>query len=168
MNCQSCEKSPATVHITEIGDAGKVARDLCEECAAKLGLTTGNAVPSLLQQLFEGVAKELAPASSATAVRCPECGISFEEFRAKGRFGCPRDYEVFSKDLAPLLEKIHGGKGKHVGRVPDGAGKHGELEEGLRKLRRDLAKAVKGEKYEEAARLRDEIRIAEEGLRGAR
>lgn len=162
MNCQACEKNPATVHLTEILEGAKTARDLCEECAAKMGLTTGNPIPSLLAQLFEGVGKEMAP----SGVRCPECGISFEEFRSKGRFGCPRDYEVFSKDLVPLLEKIHGGALKHVGRLPEGAGLHAEVEDALRRLRRDLDKAKKDERYEDAARIRDEIRAAEESLRG--
>jgi hypothetical protein len=85
--------------------------------------------------------------------RCPECGISFEEFRAKGRLGCPKDYEVFAKDLGPLLEKIHGSR-QHVGRVPRGAGPDTSREDRLLRLRRDLARAVKDEQYEEAARLR--------------
>jgi protein arginine kinase activator len=163
MNCQSCEKNPATVHITEIGESGKTARDLCEECASKLGLTSGAPIPSLLAQLFEGVGRELAP----TGVRCPECGITFDEFRTKGRFGCPRDYEVFAKDLQPLLEKIHGGALKHVGRLPASGTRNAEAEDALRRLRRELDKAKKDERYEDAARLRDEIRAAEETLRGA-
>jgi protein-arginine kinase activator protein McsA len=36
----------------------------------------------------------------------------------------------------------------------------------VRRLRRELARAVKEEQYEEAARIRDEIRVAEEALRG--
>jgi protein arginine kinase activator len=162
MNCQVCEKQPATFHLTEIGEGGKTVRHLCEECAGRLGLASGNPVPSMLATLFEGT-KELA----ATTTRCPECGISFEEFRAKGRLGCPKDYEVFAKELSPLLEKIHGGSGKHAGRVPAGAGRDTALEDALLRLRRELARAVREEKYEEAARLRDEIRNAEEALKGA-
>jgi protein arginine kinase activator len=162
MNCQVCEKQPATFHLTEIGEGGKTVRHLCEECAGRLGLASGNPVPSMLATLFEG-SKELA----ATSTRCPECGISFEEFRAKGRLGCPKDYEVFAKELAPLLEKIHGGVGKHVGRVPAGAGRDTVREDALLRLRRELGRAVREEKYEEAARLRDEIRHAEEALKGA-
>ena len=163
MNCQVCEKNPATFHLTEIDEGGKTVRDLCEECAARLGVTSGGQIPSLLATLFEGQTHALA----TTATKCPECGITFEEFRAKGRLGCPRDYEVFSKELAPLLEKIHGGAKKHVGRVPAGQGKDTAREDALLRLRRELARAVKDEKYEDAARLRDEIRTAEEALRGA-
>lgn len=162
MNCQVCEKNPATFHLTEIDDDGKTVRDLCEECASRLGVASGGTVPSLLEKLFEGQSKAIV----ATQQKCPECGITFEEFRAKGRLGCPRDYEVFAKELAPLLEKIHSGAKRHVGRVPAGLGVDTAREDALLRLRRELARAVKDENYEEAARLRDEIRTAEESLRG--
>lgn len=160
MICRVCETRPATIHITEIKEGKKAVLDLCEECANQQGLSHGNPVPALLQSLVEGRATE-----PGNVTRCPECGISFEEFRAKGRLGCPKDYEVFAKDLGPLLEKIHGSR-QHVGRMPRGAGPDTSREDRLLRLRRDLARAVKDEQYEEAARLRDEIRVAEEALRG--
>jgi protein arginine kinase activator len=164
MKCQSCEKNPATVHLTEITEEGKSVFDLCEDCASKKGIVQGT-LPSILKELVEGP-KEGA-SSKEPALRCPECGITFEQFREKGRFGCPRDYDVFAKELTPLLEKVHGAV-KHVGRFPRGTEPDTAKEERLRRLRRDLAKAVKDEQYEEAARLRDEIRASEEALRGAR
>jgi protein arginine kinase activator len=160
MLCQVCENKPATIHITEIHGGKKNELHLCEECAQEKGVTHGgNVAPALLASL-------LGERARTADLKCPECGITFEEFRMKGRFGCPRDYEVFAKELAPLLEKIHGAQ-KHTGRVPRGAAtatpSRGDT---LRRLRRDLAKAVKEENYEEAARLRDEIQAAEEALRG--
>lgn len=158
MLCQLCDLRPATIHITEIVKDQKKVLDLCEECAQKKGLAHGTgAIPSLLASLVG----ERAPAA---ATRCPDCGITFDEFRAKGRFGCPRDYEVFAAELAPLLEKIHAAKA-HVGRLPGGVLPDAGREQLLRRLRRDLTRAVAEEQYEEAARIRDEIRQAEEGLR---
>jgi protein arginine kinase activator len=160
MICQICESRPATIHITEIVGEAKKVLDLCEECAQEKGLSHGSGMlPSLLQNLVG----DRPPASTKT---CPECGISFEEFRAKGRFGCPKDYEVFAEELAPLLEKIHNAR-QHVGRVPVGRTPDAGGDERLRRLRRELARAVAEEQYEEAARIRDEIRQTEEALRGA-
>lgn len=160
MICQVCESRPATIHITEIVADQKKVLDLCEECAQEKGLAHGSGVfPELLKSLVS----DRPPASTKA---CPECGITFEEFRAKGRFGCPKDYEVFADDLAPLLEKIHNAK-QHVGRVPVGVVPDADRDERLRRLRRDLARAVAEEQYEEAARIRDEIRQTEEALRGA-
>ncbi len=160
MKCQDCEQNPATVHYTELSEGSKTDLHLCEACAAKKGIVQGaGPLPPLLAALLEG------RQAAESAVRCPECGISFEEFRAKGRFGCPKDYEVFAKELEPLLEKVHGAT-KHVGRFPRGTEPDTAKEERLRRLRRELSRAVKEEQYEEAARLRDEIRACEESLRG--
>ena len=163
--CRVCEQRPATVHYTEIKDGSATVLDLCEECANKQGMT--NPIPSLLSGLLEGAKELLSAASTSSDVKCPDCGIKFDEFKARGRLGCPRDYEVFSKELVPLLEKIHGAT-KHVGRVPRGQGPDTLREDRLLRLRRDLNKAVKGEDYEAAARLRDDIKSAEESLRGSR
>jgi protein arginine kinase activator len=163
MICQACEKKPATVHFTEIKSGEKTVLHLCEECAGQKGLTHGGPIPSLLQSLVEG----MVSATRGSETRCPECGITFEEFRSKGRLGCPRDYEVFEKELVPLLEKIHSAK-RHAGRLPKGATPDTAREDRLLRLRRELTTAISEEKYEEAARLRDEIRTAEEALRGAR
>ena len=162
MLCQACESKPATIHITTIEEAAKTALHLCEDCASEKGVTDGSPIPSLLEKL---VNEKQAPGQSDA--RCPECGITWEDFRSKGRLGCPRDYEAFAKELAPLLEKIHGAK-VHVGRLPQSGTLGTGGEERLRSLRRELARAVKDEQYEAAARLRDEIRIAEEALLGPR
>lgn len=163
--CRLCDSRPATVHYTEIKEGVATVLDLCEECATKQGMT--NPIPSLLSGLLEGAKGVLAAASTSSDLKCPDCGMKFDEFRARGRLGCPRDYEVFAKELVPLLEKIHGST-QHVGRVPLGQGPDTLREDRLLRLRRDLARAVKGEDYEAAARLRDEIHGAETGLRGPR
>jgi protein arginine kinase activator len=82
------------------------------------------------------------------------------EFKAAGRCGCPRDYDVFRAPLLPLLERIHRGV-KHVGKVPLHAVQHAALQTELRDLRQQLRTAVEQESYEEAARLRDLIRQKE-------
>lgn len=159
MLCELCETRPATIHITEIVGAQKKVLNLCEDCAQEKGLAHGvGPVPGLLASL-------VGEKASAPAPTCPECGITFEEFRAKGRFGCPKDYEVFATDLEPLLEKVHGAR-RHAGRLPAGVTPDLARDERLRRLRRELARAVKEEQYEEAARIRDELRSAEEALRG--
>jgi protein arginine kinase activator len=78
------------------------------------------------------------------------------EFRAEGRLGCPQDYRVFSAGLLPLLQRYHGAT-RHVGKVarrPEGATQR------LR-LRTKLRAAIAREDYEEAARLRDRLRLKE-------
>ncbi len=85
---------------------------------------------------------------------CSDCGVKFMEFRAGGRLGCPQDYCVFAKGLLPLLLRYHGAT-RHVGKV---ARRRRGASERLR-LRTRLREAIAREEYEEAARLRDRLRV---------
>lgn len=93
---------------------------------------------------------------------CPNCGITFKEFRAQGRLGCPHDYIAFQEELLPLLENIHG-ETEHCGKIPKRAPDSSQQQYQLIKLRGELRSAVEEERYEDAARLRDEIRQVESG-----
>jgi protein arginine kinase activator len=143
MLCEYCGKNPATIHLTEIGEEKRQEIHICEACANERGM--GMNSPGLTTFLHSALQRT----RTQPTLRCPHCGITFDEFRTKGRFGCPRDYEVFEARLNPLLDKIHGSH-RHTGRLP------------RLKLRRELQEAVKREEYENAARLRDRIREIEE------
>jgi len=161
MICECCHHNTATVHLTEIQQGEKKEIHLCEGCAEKKGVSTVNP-PLSVSDLLGGLMEH--PVSSdikdLLEQKCPHCGITYPEFRMRGRLGCPEDYEVFRKGLEPLLEKIHGGT-QHIGKIPSNAGRDVERQKALRKLRYDLNKAVKLEAYEDAARIRDEIRRIE-------
>ena len=164
MLCQRCGKLPATIHMTEISDEGdRTEWHICEECANAEGLAQGAPVaPEALANLIqmESAVAEVAKDPPAT---CPHCGITFEEFRTKGRFGCPHDYEVFASALNPLLDKIHGSH-HHTGRLPRGQeAVDSDASDRLLRLRRELQEAVRREDYENAARLRDTLRELETG-----
>jgi protein arginine kinase activator len=164
MRCQRCPK-PATLHIIEVhglAEGGNYLFDeyhFCEECARK----------HLYEPVLAGEGKvepagEGEPFNDLNARECPHCGIKFKDFRGTGRLGCANDYEVFREELMPLLENIHGEK-QHIGKAPrrrDAAGKTRTTES--TQLRKLLHQAVNREDYEEAARLRDQIRRLEEGV----
>ncbi len=117
-----------------------------------------------MSDLASGLAKsgKLSTQSSALdTMTCPNCQITFAEFRRTGRLGCPHDYEVFRDELMPLLENIHG-EPRHSGKAPRRAPRTSRQQNTLIRLRNDLKRAVAGEDYEAAARLRDEIRVIEE------
>jgi protein arginine kinase activator len=91
---------------------------------------------------------------------CPNCGITFREFRSQGRLGCPHDYIAFAKELKPLLENIHN-ETQHTGKFPKRAPHASQLQYKLIKLRSELRSAIDEEEYETAARIRDEIQSLE-------
>src|SRR5262245_8506283 len=116
MKCQYCSNS-ATVHLTDIVKGHKKELHLCPACAEKQKLTTQKELnlPAILQAL---IGQHIGPLNDElTRLTCPACGIKYMEFRAAGRLGCPKDYEVFRLGLEPLLQKIHRA-GRHVGKVP--------------------------------------------------
>jgi len=86
--------------------------------------------------------------------------VTFYEFRHAGRLGCPHDYICFHEELEPLIMNIHGAT-EHVGKRPK-QGVHGaDYQTRLIQLRREMKEAVEQEDYEQASRLRDEIRRLE-------
>lgn len=172
MKCQHCNH-PATFHITELTDAGVQELHLCQEHAAEYLLqaeqsSSGPSQPSsfggaLAQHLQVSQAgQELAELDESV---CPVCGITFYEFRQVGRLGCPHDYVAFGRELEPLLMSVHGDV-RHVGKHPKRHVGGTDDRTELIRLRRELKEAVEQEAYEEASRLRDQIRELEEEVSG--
>ncbi len=151
LKCSLCPQ-PATVHLTQIVD-GKIHKvELCESCAQAKGVTDPNGF-SLADLLLKA---SLNPGPSAAGLRCEQCGATAADFKKQGRFGCPRCYGTFQELLAPLLENMHKGV-THIGKLPRRALARKSLYDRLTKLELDLTEAIKGERYEDAARTRDEI-----------
>ncbi len=155
--CDRCE-SPATFHLTEIKGGTKTERHLCEDCAKVLQVPQANKELQTLLKSFDP--SQVGRQKGGKSVKaCPDCGMTYAEFRQNGRFGCPKDYEVFEKEVVALLERIHNGVSRYSGKTPEGGQvEDGELVDETSEVRARLAQAVASEDYEEAARLRDEIR----------
>lgn len=157
MKCQFCDCA-ASVHLTDIINKKKRETHLCEECARQNHLLPEPQselnVPALLQFLL-GQTTSTLEAEPQTSI-CPHCGMKYAQFRAQGRLGCPGDYDAFRTHLEPLLERVHRHT-HHMGKVParfQSVRLAGEITE----LKKQLQAAVREEQYEEAARLRDQIR----------
>lgn len=147
------------MHLTEIGSKMKKEIHLCDDCAREHEASLPHTVGSVPSHSAPGSpeADIVGPASDEepTGV-CKECGISFAEFRSTGRVGCPEDYVFFRKGLNPILERIHGSI-RHRGKVPPQAGEKSVRQRELMKLSDELERAVREEKYEVAAKIRDQL-----------
>jgi protein arginine kinase activator len=87
--------------------------------------------------------------------------MKIEQFKKTGRLGCSHCYVTFEPHLRNLLRRLHGNL-QHVGKVylpPDPSA--AEKRERLAGLRRKLDRAVEAEDFEQAARIRDQIRTLE-------
>jgi protein arginine kinase activator len=152
--CRRCTKT-ASLHITEIRDGKAVALHLCDTCAREYLEKTTESPEVAFKDLASKLDELIATAADSIAA-CPECGITFNEFRESGRFGCAHDYTEFLPELIPLLDNIHEDT-QHTGKRPR-RGVMGTQEQArLVQLRNSLRAAIEAEDYESAAMLRDQI-----------
>ncbi len=102
---------------------------------------------------------------------CPGCGASWKRIGLDERAGCSRCYATFPASLALLLEYVQRAP-HHQGKSPRAAQKRVLRLEHLRQrrdhqlqlLQNRLAEAVRTERYEEAASLRDKIKLVSSSL----
>ena len=124
---------------------------------------------------------ELDPIKQLT---CDSCGMTFEDFMNTGKLGCSNCYDTFESKIDPILKNIHGAN-KHVGRLgkiasssklkdtdfkehenntkqdiePENKTQNMENEKSKEEtLKQELQKAIEEERYEDAAKIRDEIK----------
>lgn len=174
MQCQICQERPATIHVTEVREDPDVTsanhlkhhvehQHLCSACAGQLELPfvapTKKSLtnPKHMAEIWKVIQATAQKQYTQAAITCPECGMSLSEFRAKGRLGCARCYEVFSSQIGPLLERIHNAT-SHSGRLPGQDVGARDRTRQLDELKRQLGQAVEAEDYESAAALRDQLR----------
>lgn len=164
--CTACQKAIATIVVMDLSEGSVTgSQHVCAECAEQLGVGPMKP-PKLPTQMLEDLLGGLKqpPRQAPRSECCPGCGMTPADFRAKGRLGCPRCYAAFRNDLMPLLQRIHESQ-SHTGRLPSTMSEAPAPmdPQDLSDLRQKLEDAVRGERYEEAAELRDQLRRAELG-----
>ena len=149
MKCQNCNERQATVHYTETVNGVTKSMDICEVCAAKLQGATG---------FFPFFAEAFAPQETSVAT-CPTCGATLDFFKRYNKFSCPDCYNAFAPATDRILKQIHK-TNRHKKEIPAQSSE-------LQNLAAKLENAISTENYEEAAKLRDEIKkIKAEGADG--
>lgn len=164
MNCDVCNKAPAKLFVTKIVNNDVSKMKLCESCAREKHLEASFEDNTSFEQLI-GELLPLTGLMHATEhleepepphATCPQCGLSYEKFKSKKRLGCEVCYETFSDKLVEILDEVHGSR-IHCGKVPQSAREEVERVRKITVLRDSIKAAVREERYEEAAQLRDEI-----------
>lgn len=169
MLCQNCGKNEANFKYTQIINGVKKELTLCSECARKLGVDSID-IPinftSFLGDFFNDYAESsLLPSFSTNDVKCKTCNMTYNDFINTGMFGCSDCYDVFSNPIDSLLKNLHG-TSKHIGRGVKNAkvtqiektNKVEPIKNEKDELQKQLDKAIKEERYEDAAKLRDKIK----------
>lgn len=186
MLCSNCGKNEANVRYTRIINGEKTEYSVCEECAKKLGIDDIDFnmpinFSNFISDFFDD--DTLLPSfTSQNVSQCPKCGLTYDEFVQSGRLGCGECYSAFGNKIDAVLRNLHG-TSKHKGRAPKnilskGKANHLNLahnpsdddakpkaltkeekkKEKINELNKELQLAIKEERYEDAAKIRDEIK----------
>ena len=189
MKCQNCGKNEVNFKYTQVINGVKKEMQLCNECARELGLQDMDfSMPINISSFFSDFFNEyddsfLPSFTRNETLKCSQCGTTFDDFVNTGEFGCGNCYIAFSDRISPILKNLHGSN-VHIGRTykhcvdeleynknkfqNDQKNKKKEnnkteQQTELEKLEKELEKAVKEERYEDAAKIRDEIKKINKG-----
>jgi len=167
MECQECHKREATLHFAQTVNGNKKEMHLCEQCAREKGYLSsqedGYSLHDLLFGLFnfETKSQKTEPVGKTEACECPKCGMSFVKFKRFGKFGCAECYNTFSTELDPVFRRVHSGNTRHQGKIPKRKGGSLHIKKQIVESKSKLQKLIHEEAFEEAAKVRDEIRQLE-------
>lgn len=171
MKCQECHERPATLHFTQVINGQKTEIQVCEVCAKEKGYVYHADDPYSLHNLLTGLfnfdtSKIDNPTyRQVTELQCPQCKMTFKQFKQVGKFGCATCYETFSDKLDPILRRVHAGNTRHHGKIPKRAGSDLQMKRQLQEYRGQLQQLIEAEEFEEAAKVRDQIKALEKSIR---
>jgi len=155
MLCCVCKEKEAKVHLTQIVGDKMQKVDLCDECAKQKGVD--DPTGSSLAHLLLGLGATMEESTDATDLKCSHCGFTQADFKKTGRLGCSECYIVFGEALESLLKSMHKGT-RHVGKTPNAQRQIRDTQRQVKSLQDLLNKAVEAEDFEQAAKLRDEMK----------
>jgi protein arginine kinase activator len=176
MKCDMCDKE-ASVFLTQIVEGKMTQANLCDQCSKDKGVTDPTGF-QLADFLIGAAAQGKSKIENAEddALACPACGFTRAHLKKIGRLGCPECYHTFGNDLDNMLRAMHKGT-RHIGKVPGKlpppalppaapaavvvAPPKVSAKKRLADLKEAIERAVADERYEDAARLRDEMRDME-------
>jgi len=184
MLCQNCGENEVNFRYTQIINGVKKDMALCDKCAKILELDN---IDFNMPIDFSSFLGDFLGLESNTEflpnfikkenLKCDNCGMTYDEFVETGKFGCDNCYNIFSDGINKVLKNVHGSD-RHIGRIStsitDEKGKITKKgikqtqekqdntlnikKEKIKKLNEELKLAIKEERYEDAAKIRDEIK----------
>ena len=184
MMCQNCGENEANAKYTQIINGVKKQMNLCDKCAKELGIDNISFnmpmnFSNFLGDIFEDMEQDFIPSLiKPETLLCDKCKMSYEDFLENGKFGCDNCYDTFENKIDALLKNIHGvnrhvgrngrmiGENKNVNNIEnnkiteqkDKVNKEDKKQAKIYELQARLKQEIKEERYEDAAKTRDEIK----------
>jgi len=161
MLCEKCNQKQATILVQKSINGNKTEMHLCQDCSSNeidAGISIDTLFNGLLNSILTAaVEKHSHHKAHALYEPCPTCGMSYQQFKSTGRLGCENCYRVFSRELQAIIKNVQASH-KHEGKYPQNFGHDMFIEKEAIRLRKLMDEAIRSENFEEAARLRDEIK----------
>ena len=152
LECTLCKRK-AHILYKELKNGHIESCKMCSEC------------PALQEKLGVPVHEDIkSPTDLALNQTCPNCKTHLQEVTVEGILGCAKCYETFEPFIMKQLTETNGTP-IHLGTSPD-LFKHENVTKKLESLQSALTEALTFENYEQAATLRDQIKILTENLYG--
>lgn len=178
MLCENCKQKEANVKYTQIINGVKKEMHLCDKCSRELGINEMSFnIPINLSSFFgeflDDYNQGFTPLIQKEKIlKCDKCNMTYDDFIESGKFGCSNCYDVFGANIDSILKRLHGSN-RYVGRKAINTSEkqikekqvlkeENTNETKIKELKHKLNKMIKEEKYEEAAKIRDEIKKIEE------
>jgi len=186
--CQECSMGMASMfnlgNLSNLGNLGNLSNLGNIEMPISMenieSLFGNSDAPISLENIFKGIMESVQsmnqgqpigqpgqPGQSANRAvthkasgPCVTCGLSYEQFKASGKLGCDACYQAFPKEIVALLKNVQSSH-HHEGKFPKRFGSQMRQQREVEQLRTSLKAAIDDENYEEAARIRDQIRNLE-------
>lgn len=149
--CDNCKKNKYALVITKNINGEKSNTHLCYQCSLEMQ------TPLFLKSLFATILQIEKTSSYDPGPTCANCDASLDDLLKRGKVGCATCYDTFSVELGAIMDSIQWSL-HHKGKIPKQNGKTLIAKKEISDLRHELDKAISLEEFEEAARLRDEIK----------
>lgn len=151
MKCELCGKGEAKYKYYEVDSDTVREINICEKCAREKGIDF----------------RKKEETSAGNNEVCPNCGLTFKEYKDSRSLGCVECYRAFSDRLKAFFTESQLGVA-HKGKKPVRSTKILFVKKEILEMKRKLEGYVEDEKFEEAVKLRDKIEKRKEKLKTIR
>lgn len=148
--CDKCGNEYVDFRYTQIINGIKKEINLCSKCARELGLDNMNMGLSF-DNFFEDLWDFRLPEKS-----CKRCGTTLSDFTKNGNLGCSECFDTFNNVIDRALINVQGTN--RTKKIKEVEGKKENKKSKKEELEEALKKAIEKEEYEEAAKIRDQIK----------
>ena len=157
---ESCGENQASFRVTAVDGEGRRTSLLCAECGVGRGVPRDELGGGRLdtREIWDEIVQRLAGKEHESQdLACPVSRLTYRAFEERGSLGCPACYGTFQGDITRMLREYHGAE-EHRGKMPRLHGRRIDLRRRMLGVKQRIQIAVSEERFEDAARMRDEMR----------